>query len=149
MGSSFVCFLTSGNAVEPADDGPFREQFGLALEVARLPVFRQVVLVRIVFGEPTARGIDIPEIRRGDRVPPGAKLRLPALSADVQPSAEDFVDVTDCERYMVQLWSACGTLEKKEVVVPSTRCTSHEDTVLGIAVGNLKAQHLRVKSFGL
>ena len=149
MGSSFVCFLTPGNAVESADDGPFREQFGLALEVARLPVFRQVVLVRIVFGEPTARGINIPEISRGDRVSPGAKLRLPALSTDVQPAAEDFVDVTDGERYMVQLGSACGTLEKEEVVVPSTRCTSHEDTVLGIAVGNLKAQHLRVKRFGL
>ena len=64
MGSSFVCFLTPGNAVEPADDGPFREQFWLGLEVAWLPVFRQVVLVRIVFGESTARGINIPEIRR-------------------------------------------------------------------------------------
>ena len=149
MGSSFVCFLTPGNAVKSAYDGPFREQFGLALEVAWLPVFRQVVLVRIVFGESTARGIDIPEIRGGDRVSPGAKLRLPALSTDVQPAAEDFVDVTDGERYMVQLGSACGTLEKEEVVVPSTRCTSQEDTVLGIAVGNLKAQHLRVKRFGL
>ena len=83
MGSSYVCFLTPGNAVEPADDGPFCEQFRLALEVAWLPVFRQVVLVRIVFGEPTARGIDIPEIRRGDRVTSGPKLRLPALPADV------------------------------------------------------------------
>ena len=73
----------------------------------------------------------------------GAKLRLPALSADVQPSAKDFVDVSDGERYMVQLGSACGTLEKEEVVVPSTRCTSHEDTVPGTAVSNLKAQHLR------
>jgi len=43
MGSSYICFLTPGNAVEPADDGPFCEQFGLALEVAWLPVFRQVV----------------------------------------------------------------------------------------------------------
>ena len=149
MGSSYICFMTPGNAVEPADDGPFCEQFWLALEVAWLPVFRQVVLVRIVFGEPTARGINIPEIRRGDRLPPWAKLRLPALSADVQSSAKDFVDVSDGERYMVQLGSACGTLEKEEVVVPSTRCTSHEATLSGIAVGNLKAQNLRVKLFGL
>ena len=81
--------------------------------------------------------------------PPGSKLRFPALSADVQPSAEDFGDVTDGKRYMVQLGSACGTLEKEEVVVPSTRCTSHEDTVSVIAVGNLKAQHLLIKLFGL
>ena len=98
-------------AVKSADHSPFREQFGLAFEVARLPVFRQVVLVRIIFGESSTRRIDIPEIRGGDRVPPGAKLRLPALSADVQTSSEHFVDVTDGERYMVQLGSACGTLE--------------------------------------
>ena len=110
MGSSFICFLTPGNAVEPANDGPFCEQFGLALEVARLPVFRQVVLVRIVFGEPTARGIDIPEIRRGDRVSPGAKLRLPALSADVQTPAEDLVDVPDGEGHMIELGLPSGTL---------------------------------------
>lgn len=101
IGSSFVCFLTPGNAVESAYDGPFREQFGLALEVSWLPVFRQVVLVRIVFGESTTRRINIPEICRGDRVPTGAKLRLPALSTDVQPAAKDFVDVTNGERYMV------------------------------------------------
>ena len=100
-GSSFICFLTPGNAVESTYDGPFREQFGLALEVSWLPVFRQVVLVRIVFGESTTRGINIPEICRGDRVPPGAKLRLPALSADVQSTSKDFVDVTDGEGYMV------------------------------------------------
>ena len=117
MGSSFVCFLTPGNAVESADDGPFREQFRLALEVTRLPVFRQVVLIRVVFGEPATRGMDIPEIRGGDWVSPGAKLRFPALSADVQPSAEDFVDVKDGEHYMVQLGSAHVTLEKEEVVV--------------------------------
>ena len=93
-------------AVKSADHSPFREQFRLALETARLPVFRQVVLIRVVFGEPAARGMDIPEIRGGDRVPSGAKLRLPALSADVQPSAGNFADVTDGERYMVQLGSA-------------------------------------------
>ncbi len=136
-------------AVKSADHSPFREQFRLALETARLPVFRQVVLIRVVFGEPAARGMDIPEIRGGDRVPPWAKLRLPALSTDVQPSTEDFVDVTDGERYMVQLGSARGTLEKEEVVVLATPCTSHEGAVLGIAVGNLKAQYLRVKCFGL
>ena len=81
MGSSFDCFLTPGNAVKSAYDGPFREQFGLTLEVARLPVFRQVVLVRIVFGEPTAREINIPEISRGDRVSPGSR-RPPNLIYD-------------------------------------------------------------------
>jgi hypothetical protein len=43
IGSSFVCFLTPGNAVESAYDGPFREQFGIALGVVWLSVFRQVV----------------------------------------------------------------------------------------------------------
>ena len=43
IGLSFVCFLTPGNAVESTYDGPFREQFGIALEVVWLPVFRQVV----------------------------------------------------------------------------------------------------------
>jgi hypothetical protein len=42
-GLSFVCFLTHGNAVESVYASPFREQLGLALEVAWLPVFRQVV----------------------------------------------------------------------------------------------------------
>ena len=102
--------MTPGNAVEPADDGPFCEQFGLALEVAWLPVFRQVVLVRIVFGESTARGIDIPEIRGGDRVPSGAKLCLPALSADVQSPAEDLVDVPDGVGHMIELGLPRGTL---------------------------------------
>ena len=41
--------------------------------------------------------MDIPEIRGGDRVPSGAKMCLPALSADVQSPAEDFVDVPDGE----------------------------------------------------
>ena len=48
MGSSFVCFLTPGNAVESADYGPFRKQFGLGLEVAWLPVSMIPMLMALV-----------------------------------------------------------------------------------------------------
>ena len=54
--------------------------------------------------------MNVPEIRRRNRMSPGAKLSLPALSADVQSPAEDLVDVPDGVGHMIGLGLPRGTL---------------------------------------
>ena len=49
------------------------------LQLARLPVFRQIVIVGVVLKSAAGRAVDIPEVGRGDRMAAGTDKRAPRV----------------------------------------------------------------------
>src|ERR1700754_3464605 len=62
--------LTARIAIQTTIDRPLRKHRRTRCELPRLPFLREHVLVRVVLDQPTRRILEIPEIRRRDRMPP-------------------------------------------------------------------------------
>src|SRR5262249_21447528 len=137
-------YLTARLAIDAARNCPFREQFRLALESSGLPFVGAIIFVGVVFEGCGQRVLEVPEIRRRDRMPARADLGFPSLLAHGNSSPDDLVDISQCEGDMIDA-GATGTVENENIVVVTDRLTPGEHTMIGIFVTDNKAELLGIE----
>src|SRR5690242_11957984 len=121
--------------VDAAGDGPLRENLRLALELARLPALRAPVVIRVVLERAAERTLEIPEVRRGNRMAPGTDVGFPAAAAHREAAAEHFVNVTDGKGDVIQAGPA-GARENECIVMTARRSCAQKRGVPRIAVAD-------------
>ena len=90
------------------------------LQLARLPVFRQIIVVGVVLERAAGRAVDVPEIGRGDRVAAGADKGAP-LFVHGDAAADHFVNIAHGECHVVQAPWAVRQLQQEQVMVAAAR----------------------------
>ncbi|SSL83021.1 Uncharacterised protein [Klebsiella pneumoniae] len=71
------------------------------LKLARLPVFRQIIIVGVVLKSAAGRAVDIPEVGRGDRMAAGTDKRAPRVFIHRNAAADHFMNIPYGKRDVV------------------------------------------------
>lgn len=104
------------------------------LQFARLPVFRQIIIVGVVLEGAAGGAVDVPEVGRGDRVATGTDESAPGIFVHRDAAADHLVNIADGESNMIQPALTVRQLQQEEVVMATARAAAQEDRAVNVAV---------------
>ena len=125
----------SASLDDAIDQMPFAESIHAIL--MRLPALGHEIGIAEIFDGATERILEVPEIRRRNRMATRAQLGFPATAGDVHAAAKHLMNVPHGEGHMVQARVARGPLQQEQVMVTAIGGTTHEGATPWVTVGEL------------
>lgn len=116
-------------------------------QLARLPVFGQVVVVGVVLKRPAGRAVDVPEVGGRHRMTARADKGAPVVFIHRNAAADHLVNVAHGKGDVVQAALAVRQLKQEQIVMATARATAQKHRTVDVAVRHLEAKHLAVELF--
>lgn len=115
------------------------------LQLARLPVFRQVIIVGVILKRAAGRAVDVPEVRRRHRMTSRSDKGAPVMFIHRDTAADHLVDIAHGEGHVVKAALAVRQLQQEQVVMAATHAAAQEHGAVDIAIRDTEAEHLAVE----
>src|SRR5450830_117640 len=144
---TFCIFLTTRVAIDTAINGPLGEHGWTRFKIACLPVGVELVFIGVILDQATSGILEIPEIRRRNRMTARAELGIPTLARHMHATTKYFVNIAHGKGHMIEAGTCFRRLQQEDIVMAADIGAAQERTAFGIMIRGHEAEVVAIKTF--